>query len=127
MPSRANIDPAEMRPYLSLVMLIDVVRDPRRFVYRLVGTMETEMRGRDPTGLSVSEASSGNPQDAVAFYEMITNNRLPALYVGEYTPRPDRLIREQIIGLPLSDDGKSVNMILVFSVVEWLKEANADK
>jgi hypothetical protein len=55
MPARANIDPLEMVPFLPGIVLIDVVADARRFVYRLVGTREVAMRGRDPTGKSVAE------------------------------------------------------------------------
>jgi hypothetical protein len=50
MPSRADIDPTEIVPFLPGIMLVDVVADERRFVYRLVGTREVAMRGRDPTG-----------------------------------------------------------------------------
>src|SRR3954471_8865936 len=59
MPYRADIDPAELKPVLPALMLVDVVPDPRRFVYRLVGTHEVAGRGRDPTGLSVAEAFYG--------------------------------------------------------------------
>ena len=46
MPSRADIDPLELRRYLPGIILIDVVDDARRYVYRLVGTREVAMRGR---------------------------------------------------------------------------------
>ena len=55
MPARGDIGPTEMRPYLGMVMLVDVVPDKRRFVYRLVGTKEVEGRGKDPTGLPVAD------------------------------------------------------------------------
>ncbi|NJM91813.1 MAG: PAS domain-containing protein, partial [Rhodospirillaceae bacterium] len=52
LPARADIDPLEMVALLPGIVLIDVVADARQFVYRLVGTREVAMRGRDPTGKS---------------------------------------------------------------------------
>src|SRR3954471_6167481 len=65
MPERSDIDPAEIPPHLLPgIMLVDVVNDPRRYVYRLVGTMEAEIRGYDPTGKSVREGYFGeNAED----------------------------------------------------------------
>ena len=56
MPARADIDPGDLRRFLPHITLVDVVDDPRRFVYRLVGTSEVELRGFDPTGKSVADA-----------------------------------------------------------------------
>src|SRR5215470_6786814 len=59
MPSRSDIDPVDLKPMLPNLILIDVVPDPRRYVYRLVGTREVEMRGTDPTGKAIEEAYYG--------------------------------------------------------------------
>ncbi len=64
MPARCDIDPAEIVPFLPGIMLVDVVADERRFVYRLVGTREVAMRGRDPTGKSVGEGFFGASAEA---------------------------------------------------------------
>lgn len=125
-PARSDIDPTEMREYLQMLILIDVVDTPPRYLYRLVGTKEVEGRGRDPTGLAVSEASYGDPKDAIAFYDLIVDNQKPAIYVGEYLPKPGWTTKEQVLGLPLSNDGVTVNMILVYSVIEWLKETRLE-
>src|SRR5215470_17691685 len=53
MPSRADIDPIELKRFLPGIILINVVADERRYVYRLVGTREVAMRGKDPTGQSM--------------------------------------------------------------------------
>ena len=49
MPGRSDLDPVDLKPILPVLILIDVVPDARRYVYRLVGTREAEMRGSDPT------------------------------------------------------------------------------
>lgn len=116
MPSRKDIDPLELRPYLSNLMLLDVVPDERRYVYRLVGTRETSLRGRDPTGHSVAECYFGESlAEALAFYDRVALTCEPALYRGVYRPDAKRRVHEEIIYLPLSNDGASVNMIMVYT------------
>ncbi len=122
MPSRGDIDPLEMRGYLPHLMLLDVVQDPRRYVYRLVGTKEVEARGRDPTGRSVAQAGQGAAAEALVFYDQIVATRNPALLVGEHELRPGTRTRRQILGLPLSSDGRIIDMILVIAHTEWTVE-----
>ena len=56
MPTRGDIDPVGMpRRLLPGICIADAVTDERRFVYRLVGTGDAEVRGHDPTGKSVLE------------------------------------------------------------------------
>src|SRR5688572_2678657 len=56
MPRRADIDPVDMRAWLSRVTLVDVDAVARGFRYRLVGTEVVALRGFDPTGRSVEAA-----------------------------------------------------------------------
>lgn len=81
MPRRADLDPAEIpAPLLPGITLVDVVADSRRYVYRLVGTMEVEVRGHDPTGKSVAEAFFGeNAEDATECYDRVVATRAPVL------------------------------------------------
>jgi hypothetical protein len=50
MPVRADIDPAELVGLLPNLMLVDVVGDPARFRFRLVGTRVARASGEDRTG-----------------------------------------------------------------------------
>jgi hypothetical protein len=50
MPARADIDPAELVALLPNLMLVDVVGDPARFRFRLVGTRVVRAAGEDRTG-----------------------------------------------------------------------------
>ena len=116
MPARADIDPLEIVPLLPGVMLIDVVADARRFVYRLVGTREAAMRGRDPTGKSVGEGFYGASAEAsLASYQDVVTRRAPRLERREFVTPDGRYGREQVILLPLSDDDARVTMIIVYT------------
>jgi hypothetical protein len=116
MPRRSDLDPADIPPrLLPGITLVDVVPDPRRYVYRLVGTMEAEVRGYDPTGRSVAEAYFGeNAADATECYDLVVNARAPVLDPLPFLERRRGYRGAESLFLPLSNDGAAVNMILVF-------------
>jgi hypothetical protein len=124
MPARGDIDPIDLKELLPLLILIDVVSDSRRYVYRLVGTHEVEMRGSDPTGKAVHEAYYGESSDTTtAYLDHVVRTRQPLLYRGIYQPFRTRTQREDVLFLPLSHDGETVNMIMVLGHVDWMKDA----
>jgi hypothetical protein len=115
MPGRSDIDPSEMKPYLPRVSLIDVVPDERRFVYRLVGTEEAALRGYDPTGKSVGEGFFGpNRELALKHYGYVVEHKAPFCYRGDFEVSDGSVENEDVVFLPLSEDGENVNMILLF-------------
>jgi len=116
MPRRADLDPTEIPPrLLPGVMLVDVVPDDRRYVYRLVGTMEAEVRGYDPTGKSVLEGYFGDSaEDALKYYDHVAETRAPALDPVPFLERRRGYKGAESLFLPLSNDGVTVNMIMVF-------------
>jgi hypothetical protein len=116
MPRRSDIDPTELVPLLPNLMLVDVVRDDRRFVYRLVGTGEVQARGQDPTGKSVRDGFfAATPEVAEGNYQRVCDSREP-YYEEDNFQVVDRYIGEANLFLPLSDDNETVNKILVFSI-----------
>jgi hypothetical protein len=115
MPARADIDPSDIKAFLPRITLVDVVADVRRFVYRLVGTEEVASRGSDPTGRSVAEAYFGaSAEDSLRYYEYVARHAEPYCYRDDYYAPDGALEKQDVIFLPLSADGESVNMILVF-------------
>ncbi|TDQ82274.1 PAS domain-containing protein [Dongia mobilis] len=123
MPGRPDIDPADLKAHLPLLCLIDVVPDARRYVYRLVGTREAEMRGRDPTGKAVAEAYyAERAGDTTDYLDRVLATGRPLLYRGTYHPLPTRTETGEVLFLPLSRDGHAVDMIMLYSHVLWLKD-----
>ncbi|HET6159098.1 MAG TPA: PAS domain-containing protein [Dongiaceae bacterium] len=123
MPGRGDIDPVDLKSLLPDLILIDVVTDPRRYVYRLVGTHEVDMRGRDPTGKAVDEAYYGeSAEDTTDYLDRVVRTCAPVLYRGTYQPLRTRTQRDDVLFLPLSKDGDAVNMIMVLSHTDWMKE-----
>ena len=81
MPRRADLDPSEIPPrLLPCISIVDVVNDERRYVYRLVGTADVQVRGHDPTGKSVIEGFFGpSVEDALSCYDRVVATKAPVL------------------------------------------------
>jgi len=117
MPTRSDIDPITIpRQALPGISLVDVVPDERRYVYRLVGTGEVEVRGNDPTGESVKDGFFGpSAEDALACYDRVVSTRAPYLDAMPFTSQGGRYVTMETLFLPLSEDEATVSKILVFS------------
>ena len=105
-----------MVPFLPGITLIDVVDDSRRFLYRLIGTREVAMRGNDPTGRSVADGYFAASADAaLASYEDVIARRAPRFEQRRFITPDGRIGNEQTVILPLSNDGRRINMILAYT------------
>lgn len=115
MPQRTDIEPSDLKPYLSRMTLVDVVPDARRFVYRLVGTEEVASRGSDPTGRSVAEAYfAASAEESLMYYDHVARYGEPYCFRDDYQAPDGAMETQDVIFLPLSENGETVNMILVF-------------
>src|SRR5262245_61332976 len=115
LPRRRDIDPVEIPRFLSQLTIVEVVPDERRYVYRLVGTKEVEIRGRDPTGKSVLDGFFGPSIDNVlGCYDTVVATRRPFYDDERYITPDGRYSDDETLFLPLSDDGETINRILVF-------------
>lgn len=126
MPARADLDPTELVPYLPTIILVDVrpgrsITGGPVYVYRLVGTAEVAVRGKDPTGQPVETHGFGLALiEVVRNYDQVVNSRAP-WFDGAETLLTEQDIRDgESMFLPLSADGENVDMILVFSIQEKL-------
>lgn len=116
MPARSDFDPAEMVRFLPGITIVDIVPDDRRFVYRLLGTREVRMRGRDPTGKGVAEGFFAASADAaIAAYQDVVTRRAPRFEQRNFTTPDQRFGSEQSIILPLSDDGETINKLIAYT------------
>jgi hypothetical protein len=116
MPSRKNIDPLQVpRGYLPNVMLVDVLYNPQRYRFRLVGANIIAATGENRTGRFFDEVWWFQDHPGVQpQYEAVVKTRQPLYSVEPFTNfiskssyDVDRLL------LPLSDDGQRVDTLLV--------------
>lgn len=113
MPSRKDIEPADIPHLLANIVLTDVFHDPLAFRYRLVGTGVTAVFGRDSTGKYIDQSLYGSETERMkaTFVKVVEMNapfavRDIAQFVGKDWMRIDGLL------LPLGDRDDRINMIL---------------
>ena len=126
MPTRADLDPLEMREWLGNLLLIDATPDGR-FVYRLYGTKFVDSFGLDMTGRSVDELPADQRERVRSDYEAVRATGQPrarlytALFEGVPTglrpagtkaERTPQVVTWERLVLPLGD-AAGVAMLLV--------------
>jgi len=113
LPGRRDIDPIDLAFILGDMVLLDVLRDPLRFRYRLVGANIVMRSSRDNTGVMVHEHPDLEFRPtALRFYRSIAAGARPDAERRNMIT-DDQVRRYEILGLPLAADGKTVDMILV--------------
>jgi hypothetical protein len=119
LPSRADFDPTEMRDWLAGLMLVDVFHDPRRLKYRLVGEVEVESRGFNPTGRWVEDGFLGDSlKDVLINYNTAIDQRRPLFDWSGYRCGGGFLHLREALFLPLADAQGVVDKVMTFSIVE---------
>jgi len=113
MPCRADIDPMAIPHLLPHLLLIEMMEDSR-FRVRLAGTAIVESYGEELTGRFVDELfTPARRAVALRHYVLAFDSARPIAACNRYTNvRGTELAASRVI-LPLSEDGESVNMLLI--------------
>lgn len=114
-PSRSDFDPViEMRPVLPRLMLLDVLRDPADFRYRLAGTETFFVHGAELTGKSVLDLMP------VRQGRLIWNDLCQIVKTWEPQHARFEFINQEgnprsyaVLRLPLARDDSTVDMVMV--------------
>jgi len=119
MPSRADINPSELRPYLGSIILLEALPGLDDFRYRLIGTRVTDYFLGDATGTTIREAyalsemNTPHVDSIISLHRTVCESKMivrvkgpQGEWRGQLYPPFDALY------LPLSDDGVIANMIL---------------
>ena len=121
MPARADLDPVEMVSWLKCIQIIEVYHNPRRLKYRLVGELEVESRGFNPTGRWVEDGFIGISKDDVLHnYNTVIDGRSLLYDWGEYACGDGYLRWQETIFLPLSSDGDLIDRVITYTVTRGL-------
>lgn len=116
MPARRDIDPVQMPQHLPDLMLIDVLHDPRRFRYRLVGSRIVSASAEDRTGKFFDDVFFfQHYPETFVHYNLVVDTATPHFslepfrnYSNNTSYQAKRLI------LPLARDGQTVDMLMVY-------------
>lgn len=111
-PARGDVDPLEFSYVLGHVLLLDVLNDPLRFRVRVHGTEMVRRAGYDLTGKFLDDLPIADYRDyvidrckyvvALGEPQLIHHNRILDGKLRQY----------EALWLPLSEDGRSVSMLL---------------
>ena len=112
MPCRRDIDPTDLPTLLPNLQLIDVALGDR-FRYRLIGTALVEAFGRDYTGQYADELFVGVRAESIAtVYRAVRDGQTSMFLRSRYLTTKDIDLVANRLYLPLSGNGRDVNMIL---------------
>jgi hypothetical protein len=109
MPARSDFDPVDVRDLLPNLMMLDVVGDPPRFRYRLVGTRVVQYTGFDFTGRCLDEMVFQGRDFMEDCYRRLLAERRPIFGHYAWLVRSRHFGRCEFALFPLSDDGKRVD------------------
>jgi hypothetical protein len=113
LPARAALDPVDFAYALAGVALVDVLRDPLRFRFRLVGTEIVHRDGTDLTGRYVEDHPLPEYRALLRdSYSDVVAAAAPAVFRRERL-MDGKLRQYEVLYLPLAADGVSVDMLLV--------------
>lgn len=114
LPSRLDIDIAELGPWIGRVIMMDVIDGGQDFRYRLVGTEIVDAVGRDLTGRLVSDVDySGNRDGVLDTFRRPLLVRGPVFRRGAVLWRVDRNWRRyESVHCPLARDGETIDMTI---------------
>ena len=113
-PPRSTIWLEDVARIIPNIALIDVVGDPPRFRFHLCGTRLAEAYGENVTGKYLDEMDLGSISfPTLNLYANIVRECRVQVVRARFNKRRDgRYVDYERIGLPLSEDGKAVNVIL---------------
>jgi hypothetical protein len=110
MPARSDISPAEIPLLLPYIMIVERAGD--QFRYRLVGSAIVRSVGYDATGVTVGSyvAAPEAAAEARAIFERVFVDACPVFATGEFIFKSGHHLNMSLLTLPLSEDGRVVNM-----------------
>jgi len=118
LPARSSIHPTHFKRHLPNISLIDVGLEPRSYRLRLAGTGLYSVYGREITGRSLNEVYSVQAADYWrAELDKIVEERRPGVGVHNFGWRGAGHLSILWLRLPLSSNGRDVDMILGYDAV----------
>jgi hypothetical protein len=124
LPARRDIDPAHFKRHLPTVSLIDVTAEPPDFRIRLAGTALYGVYGGEITGRKLSEVYSPPALDYWrGELRQVVTERRPAVGVDNLAWRGAAHLSILWLRLPLSSNGRDVDMILGFDAVVGMSQS----
>lgn len=111
MPSRDDLNPADIVRLLPHLTLVDVEPETGRYKFRLIGTETVKSMGFDITGKYLDELPKVE-RYLKERYDWLVKEKRPYFIFDKLKWSQKSFIEYYVLGLPLSANGKDVNMLL---------------
>lgn len=111
-PRKHDMDPLDMVAWLGNLMVVAPLDDGDDFLCRLYGTNLVQIFGRELTGRRVSSLGGAERKRFHARLQAVLSERRPRHFRFEYR-RGRQAVSVAELVLPLSDDGETVNHLLI--------------
>ncbi len=113
LPARADFDPVDLKYVLGNLSLVDVTHNPRRYRFRIHATAVAEHMGFDLTGKAL-EAMPDTQYLALVrkHYDSVVASRRPVMQYRDRLLTDQRVWHCEVLVLPLSTDGQTVDMLM---------------
>ena len=121
MPARSEFDPVDVRELLPNLMMVDVLGQPPRFRYRLVGTRVVQYTGFDFTGRYLDEMVFQGRDFMEQCYGRVLKERRPLFGHYAWLVRSRHFGRCEFGLFPLSDDGQRVDRCVAIEDYERME------
>ena len=113
LPARADFDVLDLEYVMGDLNLLDVLRDPLRFRFRVHATNATLRLGYDLTGKMVDEYPGPAYRALVQeHYSAVVASRAPHRVLYDPFETAARVLRWEGLILPLGADGETVDMLM---------------
>ncbi|WP_282606871.1 PAS domain-containing protein [Pelagibius sp. Alg239-R121] len=125
---RSDLDPMDIPHLLKNLILADVSEGGRAIRYRLVGTEIVTAHGVDYTGKTIEELTSGATLDFTRdLYSMVVGQAIPVFSQGHFRWAGKEHCWTKRLHLPLTRDGKNIDVVLVGQVYETSSAVNREE
>lgn len=115
-PTRADIKPSEIKYALRDITLADVIGGGRDYHIRLAGSRITQVFGKDFTGLRANESGLPDLRRFALYCRAMCVRRAPIrIHSRNAGAESYRYLEGENIVLPLSSDGRTIDMVLMGS------------
>ncbi len=111
-PKRADMNPEDLKYILSYMYILDVIGPPYRFRFRLAGTDLVREYGGEITGKFADEIDLDLVGNLILDeYASVARDGQPIATHWHYTKNDGRELEYEHLILPLSSDGKKIDML----------------
>jgi hypothetical protein len=111
-PARRDFKPEDIAYLLGWINLLEVQQNPIRFKFRLHGSEIVRLLGYDLTGKFVDENPRPQHRERVIELSLKPLAQRGPTSTFENVVLDDRFFRCETLQLPLSDDGRAINMLI---------------